>query len=105
MAHVHRLGHVGRAEIDHNGPAHRGGLEKQMAAVQRLLQRGSHRRGLESEVQKPRASHLDLLAPGLDLQVSQHLAGQLAWVKPTGFGQGHHASGLVIAKLRLRTGP
>ena len=69
---VHRLGHVGRTEVNNNGAGPGRLFKKQVPLLRRLAQRPGQGRGLEAKVQETRAGHLHRLAPVGDVQPARH---------------------------------
>ena len=105
VADVHRLGHVGRTEINDHGPRASRFLEEQMFAPRGRFQRLCERGGVEPEIQKTCAGDFDRFAPLGDIKGRDHIRGQLAWVHLARLGQRHQRVDLVIAELRVGTWP
>ena len=105
VADVHRLGHVGRAEIHHHRarlvvPARRTGVRR----ARPTSSAPASAAGFEPEIQEAGAGHLDLLAAVADLQLGEHVGGQLARIQLPGLGQRHQRVGLVVAELGIGAG-
>ena len=61
--------------------------------------------GFESEIQEAGPGDLDAVAPRAHVEAGQHLGRELTRVQLSLLGQRHERGGLVIAELRIRTGP
>ena len=80
-------------------------VEKEMIAASGRLQRLGQRRVLEPEIQEARARDLDWLAPFRNVELRDHVGGQLPRIHFPRFRQRHQRVALVVAELRVRTRP
>ena len=104
VAHAHRLGHVGRTELNHNGfrfcrLARRNRCSPRAADCQRLRQRGR----FEPEIQEAGPGDLHFLANLRNFEFGEHVRSELTRIQFARLGQRHHSVALVIAKLRVGT--
>ena len=104
VADVHRLGHVRRAEINDHGSRLRGLVKKQMFAARGAGQRLRERGILQPEIQEARAGDFHFFAKFGNVQLGQHVGGELARIQFARLGQRHQRVALVIAKFRIGTG-
>ena len=101
MADVHRLGDVGRTEINDDGARLRGLVEKQMFAARGGFERLREHGGFQPEIQEARAGDFHFLAPIGNVEFGQHVRGELARIHFPRLGQRHQRVGLVIAEFRV----
>src|SRR5262245_20470521 len=104
VAHMHRLGHVRRTEVDDQGARRSTFREKKVFTSGGALQHATDRFELEPKIQKARAGDLHFLAPLRNIEVRQHIGSELSRVYFPLFGEGHQRVGLVIAELWIGTG-
>ena len=101
VADVHRLGDVGRAEInDHDFRRDRFG-EKQMFAARGGCERLLEQHRLEPEVQEAGAGDFNFFANTGNIQLRQRVGGELARVQPARLGERHERIALVVAEFRV----
>jgi hypothetical protein len=105
VADMHRLSHIGGAEINDNGTGLVGLLEKEMSSTGGRVQSFFQSCGFEPEIQEARAGYVDLLTPVFQVEPGDHIASQLTRVHLSRLGQGHQGSGLVISEFWVWTRP
>ncbi len=99
---VHRLGDIGRTEIDHDRARLGRLLEKQVFAAKRANECFADGGWFEGEIEKAGAGDLDFVAPLGDVELGFDVGGQLARVHLALFGERHESVALVIAELGVR---
>ena len=81
----------------------RGLLEKQMFSARRGFERLGERGRLEPEIQEARAGNFHLLAPIANIQLGEHVGGELARIHFARLGERHERVALVIAEFGIGT--
>ena len=101
VSDVHGLGDVRRTEINDDGARRGGVVEEQMFApgggINCLRERGWQ----ETEIQEARAGDFNFLAEGRDVELRDHIGGELARIEFARLGQGHQRVGLVVAEFSV----
>mgnify|MGYP005638006519 CR=1 FL=1 len=101
MADVHRLGDIGRAEINDYRAFRGGGGDERRVASEGGLQHGIHRIGPQSEIQKTRPRDFHRLAPFSHIELRHHVSSELARVHLPLLGKPHQCVTLEIAVLGI----
>ena len=99
---MHRLGHVGRSEIDHDPPWRSclGDAEPFVLAKFESLLRD--RSSLQFEIDKAGAGHSGRFAPLADIELSNDFFGDSFRILTALFGQNERGIGLIITETRIR---
>src|SRR5437016_11948519 len=100
---MHRFRDVWRTEIHYDRAWLRRLLVEEMLTPGRGLKRRRHCRGLEMKIEETRPRDFNLVAPLPDVQLAQHVGGELPRIQLSLLGQGHERSRLVIAEPGIRT--
>jgi len=104
MADVHRLGDVGRAEVDDDAARMRGPLEEEVFAAMRGQQGLANGCRSQVKIEKAGAGNLHALAPFGDVEFGQDVGSELPGVELAQFGERDQGIGLIIAEFGIGAG-
>src|SRR5437588_5397270 len=103
MADVHRLGDIGRTEVEDDGKGAGCHLEEKIFAPSSGLQCRSQGGGLEPEIKKAGTGDFHGFAPFMEVESGEDISSDLPRVQFAALGEGDQGIGLIIAELRVRT--
>ena len=105
VAHVHRLGHVRRTEINDDGSRLRGFFEKQMFAARGgLAAFAASTEAFSRKFRKPAPAISTFSQTFGNVELGQHVGGELARIHFPHLGERHQRVALVIAEFRVGHG-
>jgi hypothetical protein len=98
MADVHRLGHIGRAEIQNHSARFSCRLEEEVFTTKRRGDGPADGGAFEPEIQESRSSDFDGVTAFLEIETAEKMGRDLTRIKLPSLGQGHDAGGLIITE-------
>src|SRR5213594_3925105 len=104
MSHVHWLRHIWRTEINNDRARGFGFVVEEMFTACGCLQHTCQRSGPEAEIEKASPRDFDAFAPLADIQMGEHVSGELAWIHFPLLRKRHQDAALIIPEFWIWTG-
>ena len=101
VADMHRLRHIGRAEIHKDFSGAGDDIHPQSGVCGKMREGFGEKGILESEVDKPRSGDLWLRGQTGYIDMAENFAGQFTRIRLFFFSENHGSIGLVVAKARV----